>query len=288
VGTITGSDYAFILGAVAGQQREDAVFKAIVNDDQTPTWLDLRPVIVQCKCLDGLLHTCVFRASPDFLCIGTDDDYLHVCIWPTTAQRIADAVIEPKQKLGMFIPTKRMVGAIYSRASSIVPLESLRPPEASAMGASAGSTLAWRNTDKLFLSYAKNRAVPIGSDLSQTAFVDGHKKSLVVGPNTTGQKVIIYGGAFNNGNFPIQPLSDIHTFNYSDYSHGTRLVARRGLLDGKWIDLFKVISDEKLWPLLSNQGPFYPKFPNETREIGASFPQIRTETSEIPSTPKLI
>lgn len=54
--------------------------------------------------------------------------------------------------------------------------------------------------------------------------IAGHKKTLV-SPHKKG-RVAIYGWIRKNGK-PIQPYSNVHVWNYKDYSHGLRLVKKK-------------------------------------------------------------
>ncbi len=74
-------------------------------------------------------------------------------------------------------------------------------------------------------------------------------------------KVVIYGWHLLDGS-PIQPVYSGHIERYADYSHGIRFVARNILVDGVPRDLYDVLRDPLLAPILSSEGgilePSYP------------------------------
>ena len=58
---------------------------------------------------EGKTNTATFYVTPDYLAIGSDEDYFLIPISPNTAQRIADA-------LHCSLPTPKMVDEIYAAA----------------------------------------------------------------------------------------------------------------------------------------------------------------------------
>jgi hypothetical protein len=84
----------------------------------------------------------------------------------------------------------------------------------------------------------------------------GHKKDVVLTSRLveSSRRVAIYGW-HEAKDRPIQPLYVGHAETWVDYSHGIRLVARKGFLNGMPCDLRDVLADEKLCELLSDEGP---------------------------------
>ena len=58
----------------------------------------------------GISHQAVFYVSPDYLSIGTDEDWTRIPLTPMAAQKIADS-------FHCFLPTSKMVDLIYQQAS---------------------------------------------------------------------------------------------------------------------------------------------------------------------------
>jgi hypothetical protein len=85
--------------------------------------------------------------------------------------------------------------------------------------------------------------------------IAGDKKDLVLTNRlrTHLDRVAIYGWHTDNGK-PIQSLSTVHGWRYADYSHGARLISTRVFVDGISRSIFDVIQDNRLAPMLSDEG----------------------------------
>jgi hypothetical protein len=117
------------------------------------------------------------------------------------------------------------------------------------------------------------------------ALVGGHKKDVIVSnaivsnlKPSVPKPVVIYGWHQLNS-VPIQPLYNGHGETYADYSHGVRLVRDTMMLDGVPVTSASILTDQTLWPLLSDEGaiplPRYGAAPNgvdEAEKSGASRP----------------
>ncbi|RYZ61898.1 MAG: hypothetical protein EOP09_19380, partial [Proteobacteria bacterium] len=135
---------------------------------------------------------------PDYLSIGNDSDYLRLPMTPLTAQAIAD-------HYGLFLPTVKIVDAIYRAAS--VKLDP-RPFKPGPQMVSVGEMV---RHNSVVQSSLKTK-IPAG-------IVAGHKKDIVISnlllrkPN----RVAIYGWHLRSGT-AIQPLTTVHGNWYADYS----------------------------------------------------------------------
>ena len=177
-------------------------------------------------------HRAVVRAAVDYVAIGTDEDFVRMPMTPITAQRLAD-------KLGLALPTKKLVDAIY--AAAVVKLApSPLPP-----GPQMMSNDYYRRHHE---AIEKQRA-------GRAGLIAGHKKDvvgtkrLVVRPD----RVAIYGWHRQDGR-PIQPLSLVHEASYADYSHGIRFVLPIMVVDGVERALADVARDPELCALVSDEG----------------------------------
>ena len=214
-----------------------------------PGWaLTWRPVRVRAN-IDGRVRELEYEVTPDYVPLGTDDDFIRIPMWPGTAQKFADAH-------GAILPSSRMVEEIYANASArLVP----QP-----IAGQKSSVSEWGQHEIM----VQRQAGTLG--LSPGTFIAGHKKDVVIGPSLDGSRVAIFGWHDESGkitgvpNKAIQPYSTIHDSRYSDYAHGTRLVRRQASLDGEPIDLVKVFTDPKLSVLVSSQGAFNPRYPDKT------------------------
>lgn len=184
--------------------------------------------------------------TPDYLALGSDDDYLLMPMTPATAQRIADAT-------DCLLPTRKISDAIYASAEVKLSPQPLPP----------GPTMTTvpvfvRHNDLVRTQRMESlTAHPLG------ALVAGNKKDVVLTTRLTNAptKVAIYGWHRTNG-VAIQPLYLGHTAAWVDYSHGIRLVSQTALLNGQKTNLTAILATPNLCSLLSDEGvitqPCYP------------------------------
>ena len=228
----TGSAFiASVAGLVRGE-REAAVRRELLAGNIPSFLRALRPVEVTARGADSVAHTIVYEVMPDYLAIGSDDDFVRMPMTPQTAQAFCDAY-------GFVLPTRKMVNDIWAAAGvHLEPRPLTEEREASAT----------------FLQHHRI----IEGQLAGTprgAFVAGVKKDVVV----TGKlleradRVAIYGWQRLNGE-PIQSLYTGHVDWYVDYSHGVRPVRRWMRADGTRRRFEEIVSDSQLSPLLSDEG----------------------------------
>lgn len=97
-------------------------------------------------------------------------------------------------------------------------------------------------------------------------FVAGHKLDVVITPflSENRGKVAVYGHHTPGGE-PIQPLYTGSSDTKVLFRDGIRIVHRRGLVDGVWMDLPEALADPALAPPFSEEGvisaPRYPVSP---------------------------
>lgn len=172
---------------------------------------------------------------PDYLCIGTDDDFLRVPMLGPTAQRIADA-------LGCVLPTPRVVDRIFGAARHL-------PPVALGAGPLMVSSDAYRLQDERVEAARRKLGIRAG------ALVAGHKKDIVVSARLSAGKLALYGFHRDDGD-PVQPLSVVHSTKYVDYAQGVRLVHRAVRIEGRERSFGEVLGDTAEARWLSDEGPF--------------------------------
>jgi len=225
------------------EAREERLFEEI-SSGNVPSWLrTLKPIQVTRE-IDGREHRVIFWVTPDYLAVGSDDDYLLIPLSPQTAQRIADLV-------GATLPTPLIVDAIWSAAIVQLPPSPIEPSDEM-------TTLpVFVEHNQIVFEQRKRLDVPTGS------LTAGHKKDVVISNKLAREpgKVAIYGWHCLDGK-PIQPLYTGHTDRWVDYSHGVRLVSRYVLVNNTEREITEVLSDEKLAPLLSDEGTIaQPRYP---------------------------
>jgi hypothetical protein len=238
----SGSEIAAEIRELALEPREERIFEEIARGN-VPGWLRTYRRVVTTRDIDGRTHEVAFWAAPDYLAVGSDDDYFRVPLSPQTGQRVADLV-------GGSLPTPLMVDAIW--AAAVVRLVPSPIPPTSQMT----TLLVFEDHDwSVVLQRARNEA---GLD----ALMAGHKKDVVLTARLAEEpgRVAIYGWHHLDGT-PIQPLYTGHTDRWVDYSHGIRIVDRTVLIDGEPRDMADVLSDADLAPLLSAEGVTPARYP---------------------------
>ena len=183
-------------------------------------------------------NVAVIHVTPDYLAVGSDDDYFLAPLTPATAQRLADAT-------GCVLPTRKMVDAIHAAAPLRLEPAPIPPSQAMTSVAVFAQHNAMVRTQRL----ARAAGHPAGT------LVAGHKKDVVISNRLTNApgKVAIYGW-HRPGGQPIQPLYLGHTNSWVDYSHGVRLVQSALRLNGASNTVAALLADARLAPLLSDEG----------------------------------
>ena len=216
--------------------REERIF-AEVTRGNVPGWLrELSPVEVAGE-IGGRERRATFWVTPDYLAVGSEEDFLLMPLSPRTAQRVAD-------RLGCLLPTPRMVDAVWAAAD--VHLEPSPIPPSPEMT----TVPVFEAHGRIVATQWRAVSAPRGS------LVSGHKKDVVITTALASLpgRVAIYGWHRLTGD-PIQPLYTGHSEDWVDYSHGIRLVLREMTIDGMRRDLPEVLRDRGLAPLLSDEGP---------------------------------
>ena len=224
-----GAEFARSLVALSLVNRERAIVDEILNGN-VPDWSRrLVPVTVN----DGSAHLTLYVA-PDYLAIGSNDDYFFTPLSPAAAQSLAD-------RLGCTLPTPKLVDAIYAASTIKLTPSPISPTPAMT------SVPVFLDHTRTILDQRKSQ--PVG------VLVAGHKKDVVISKKVfaTPGKVAIYGWHREAGQ-PIQPLYTGHKDSWVDYSHGIRLIDRMVTIDGNPRTIQDILADPKLAPLLSDEG----------------------------------
>lgn len=215
--------------------REERLYAEVARGNVPPALRKLKRIDIS-RVLDGRSYRVRFWASPDYLAVGSDDDYLLIPLTPQTAQRIADLA-------GATLPTPLMVDALWSHAQVRLAPAPIPPSD------EMTTVPVFEDHNRYVQQQRAARRVPAGT------LVAGHKKDVVLTSRLAAApgKVAIYGWHRSDGR-PIQPLYLGHTDRWVDYSHGVRLIHRFVSLDGTRRDVLEVLRDERLAPLLSGEG----------------------------------
>jgi hypothetical protein len=226
-----GSTFAHSIADLSLPEREAKVL-AEIKAGNIPNFL--RTFVPVTTTRDGKNAT--YFVAPDYLAIGSDDDYFLTPLSPWTAQKIADL-------LGCCLPTPKMVDDIYKCAAVKLAPAPIAPSPA-------------MTTVPVFLKHNEMvRTLRKQAENPQGALVAGHKKDVVIANKVfaASGKVAIYGWHKLDGK-PIQALYTGHTARWVDYSHGIRLVGRKLAVSGQPKTIEAVLADPDLARLLSNEG----------------------------------
>ncbi len=238
VEALTGSEFMQKVMDLSFEQREAEIYSQISIGNIPDFMRTLTKITSEFQDASGKNHTCVYEVMPDYLAIGSNEDYCRIPMGPITAQKIADL-------FGAIMPTSKLVDDIYK--NSIIKLE---PVTYTPVGDENTfvSKFITHNQD------IENQLISAGGIPGQ--LVGGIKKDVVLSnkifDSTKQNRVVIYGWHKLNG-FPIQPLTNVHINSYVDYSHGIRLLNDEMILDGETVSVKSVLSDPLLYKVLSNE-----------------------------------
>ncbi|MCZ4243906.1 hypothetical protein [Pedobacter punctiformis] len=232
------------------EDREKIIFREIKNGN-VPDFLRNLVEIKKNITIEG--DTNIYHISyyvlPDYFAIGNNDDFIYMPMTPILAQKIADLT-------HCILPTKNLVDEIY--ANSKIKLTPQNIPPTKAM-----------TTVPVFIAHTDSvltQLKPVLNRHNHGELTAGNKKDIILSNKIYGEstpRVVIYGWHRAEGK-PIQPVYNKHTNLWADYSHGIRLIQNKILINGKKTTLKKVLSNDKLNVLFSNEGTikqaYYPVF----------------------------
>ncbi len=230
-----GRAFAQQISSVSDDEREALIREQLMAGNIPQFLRHLVPVRLQSP-LPNQSMELVVCAAPDYLAVGSDDDFLLMPMRLSTALSTASL-------FGFTLPTTRIVDAINAQAAvHLAP----RPLPA---GPEMRSTAYSLHHNELV---GAQRAA-LGASLGE--LIAGDKKDLVLTNRLRSHldRVAIYGWYSDNGR-PIQSLSTVHGWRYADYSHGARLISTRVFVNGISRSIFDVMQDNRLAPILSSEG----------------------------------
>jgi hypothetical protein len=190
-------------------------------------------------------HRAQVEVMPDYLAVGSNEDFVRIPMTPRTAQALAD-------QTGAVLPTRKVVDAVWEQADVRLDPRPMRQER------ERTSTFAEHDA-MIRAQLARNETEP-------GALIAGHKKDVVNTRRLTQRPdhVAIYGWHLANGK-PIQGLSTVHHGSYVDYSHGVRLMSGRMTVDGRSMTAAEVLADPNLAGLLSHEGTMSERIPGQGR-----------------------
>ena len=233
----TGSEFVQRITSLDFTNREQEMFEQVLAGNVPEFYRKFCAVSVT-NLVAGKTRPATYFVAPDYLAVGSDEDYFFTPMTPVIAQRIADRV-------HCVLPTRKMVDDIYRAA--VVRLSPAPIPPGPKM--ITVPVFADHNTIVRTQRRAQLASHPLGE------LVAGDKKDIVITARLTNSpgRVAIYGWHQTN-DVAIQPLYLGHADAWADYSHGVRLVQDKMLVDGKSTTVTEVLADSKLAGLLSDEG----------------------------------
>jgi hypothetical protein len=186
------------------------------------------------------MGTVTIFVMPDFLAIGSDEDFVRVPMCGLTAQEILDI-------WGGRMPTKAEAKAIYRVAKHKLALRAMVPPKYP-----RNHSMMWTSRYALHNKWIQDKDTFVLGELA-----DGHKKNVILAQwleTVRYKKVGVFGGYTSDG----RPIHDFYTHShadtYKDYSHGIRCVLLWVLMDdGSWERADKILCDPNKFKLLTDE-----------------------------------
>lgn len=229
---LTGTEFYKTAFSFKWQQRDSFVLKEVFSGN-IPAFLK-KFVPVQVEIIDsatGKTIKATYYVAPDYLSIGTDNDWARINITPYAAQKIADS-------FDCFLPTRKMVDDIHKAAK--VKLEPM-------------PMYAFRDSTPTMYHH---HLIVEGQRKGRKGLISGIQKDVVISGkisrDTRPERVAIYGWHKLDGQ-PIQPLYTGHIYWWVDYSQGIRLIYRNIKVNGKWMDYTTILKDPLLQKLLCDE-----------------------------------
>lgn len=230
-GAINGTGFYKEVDSMKWNTREPIALREILSGNVPPFLRQFVPVKTSITGSQGEKITAVYYVAPDYLAIGSRENFARVPLTPMTAQKIADS-------LRCFLPTRKMVNDIYLQAR--VKLEPV-------------PLYAYRDSAIIFMHH---HLIIEGQRKGRKGLIAGIKKDVVISGKVPRDpkpdRVAIYGWHKMDGK-AIQPLYTGHVNWYVDYSHGIRLVYRKVRVDGRWMDYTEVLQHPVYKALLCDE-----------------------------------
>lgn len=230
--SMTGNEFYHQAFAMTWQARDSFALKEVLAGN-IPSFLK-KFVPINISIIDsttGKTIHATYYVAPDYLSIGTDNDWARINITPKAAQKIADS-------FNCFLPTRKMVDDIYKAAK--VKLEPI-------------PLYAFRDSTPIMWHH---HLIIEGQRRSRKGLIGGIQKDVVISGKISRDpkpdRVAIYGWHKPDGK-PIQPLYTGHIFWWVDYSQAIRLVYRKIKVERKWMDYIDVLKDPVLQKLLCDE-----------------------------------
>lgn len=236
---LNGTEFIHSIINLTLKEREDNIYREIKTGN-IPDFLRNMVKVSTRTSIKGNIKYLNYYVLPDYLAIGSDEDYFLCPMTPSLAQKLAD-------ELDCFLPTRKMVDQIWK--ASKVKMEPQPIPPTNKM-----TTIPVFNQHNSAVRI--QRQTFIKSD-TLGVLVSGNKKDIIISNliyrSPEPRRVIIYGWHDPIGK-NIQPTYAGHSENYVDYSHGVRLIQSKVYVDDVEMQASQVLKSEEINSLLSDEG----------------------------------
>ena len=229
---VTGSSFYETVASWKWKQR-DSMAKVQILSGNVPGFLR-KFVRINTSITDSNTDATIsayYFVAPDYLSLGTDNDWTRIPLTPMAAQIIADS-------FHCFLPTRKMVNDIYNQAVvklAPVPMYAFRD----------SSVTMWQH-----------HLIIEGQRKGKKGLIAGIKKDVIlsgkINRDTKIEREAIYGWHTLDGK-PIQPLYTGHVNSWVDYSHGIRLVFQTIWVNDKPMNYVDVLKSPGLQKLLCDE-----------------------------------
>jgi len=240
-GAVGGAEFMARITPMSLADREAAIFEEISNGNIPDALRQTYRITRTMRDRNGVEHDVVLELLPDFLAIGSDDDFYRIPMGPMTAQRLATL-------FGATLPTRKISNLAWEFA------EIKMAPQPIPWNAANVTVPVFMEHNRM----VETQRATFGRPLSTS--IAGHKKDVVISNRlytdsllaNGNRRKFIFGWHQLNGT-PIQPLSGVHDILYVDYSHGIRLVNQEMLLNGEIVQVRDILRDSIKYVLLSDE-----------------------------------
>jgi hypothetical protein len=233
---ITGTQFGRETTGMTGRERQMRALDELLRGNVPDFLRKLKPVRLSYSSPHGEKITALIWVTPDYLAIGSDEDFLRIPLSYPSAVAAAQA-------FDCVLPTRKIVDAVYKQATCHLKPDPLPP----------GPKM--RSSEYYLKHREMIRAQRKAAGCAPGELVSGHKKDIVLTNrlNDKPGRIAIYGWHKKNSE-PIQPLSTVHGERYADYSHGVRLIYKTVWINGQPRSILEVLQDPRLADVLTYEG----------------------------------
>ena len=242
--TLTGSDFMRRADTTAFWTLEDIIVETVTAGQVPDALRHFRKITFTTPVVDSVeilrkKHKVEMWVLPDYVAIGTNDDFVRMPMGPLAAQRIADA-------LDCTLPTPFLVDRIAEASEGHVDIFPFRP-----LGNRNSQPIVFQDSNNAINAQFKAYGYEFGQ------FISGLKKDIVLTYKIMTlteyeRNVAIYGWHHPDGRAQ-QPLFVRHGNFYVDYSHGVRLIYNKVKIDGVEYNIREILQSPELYRLLSDE-----------------------------------